>query len=853
MSKVREADLYPKGAEWRKWDLHIHSDASDGRMSPEEIVKTAKEKKISVLALTDHHTAKNIDRLRNIGKHECISVIAGIEFRTEYGSKSVHLIGLFPEYFGEYHLDGSNLQSLVLDSLDLSEARILAAGRKKLSEDGKNKITDADAWKTGLFCVQVDFRKASSKIHEYGGIVIPHSGSKENSLDREMKHEGKLGVGLFESLGPVKQELFEEKYIDICEIRKKGDNETFYLEHFNRASIVSSDAHRIEEVGQSFTWIKADPVFAGLLQLIQEPAARVYIGEQPDLLKRIALSPTKYMKSLLLSAVPGDNCKNGKWFENVQIQLNPELVAIIGNKGSGKSAIADILGLCTDCRKESNFSFLNPARFRQKGYADKFYAQIGWESGESSAKKLMMEHVDGNNPEASKYLPQGYFENLCNETTGLQELKKEINEVVYRHVPEELRLDQPSFEMFLDHKNAAMSDAISACKKRLFRQNQELIALERKTNPKYIEGVRKSLAQKEAELRTLKPIPVVRKPATKGKRKRSNDPDRGQMDELEATILELDNKIRKARSERGKINKVIDAVASFIREALRIEKEVKDLIQKGRATLKSVQELKIEEIISFRFNKASLDTFLAAQKARMKELDVILSEKSMPDKDKNERSLLVLHGSAEKREKVLQEKLDEPGLQYAQYLTEKKIWNTAKAKIVGNSKTDGTLKYYKAHLDYLKKNLKTDIVKARKQREEIVREIHQYKEETIALYADIKEYVSKILKEHSNEIPDYPITIVAELFVKDTFVSDALAFVNKAVSGTFKGIIDGSKHLQSICDKYDLNDENGMIQVLAEIFAGLENEKRTEGAIMRYIDDQIEDLDGFYAYLFGLD
>jgi len=41
--------IYSRGAEWRKWDLHIHSNASDGKSTPKEIVEKAKERKISLL------------------------------------------------------------------------------------------------------------------------------------------------------------------------------------------------------------------------------------------------------------------------------------------------------------------------------------------------------------------------------------------------------------------------------------------------------------------------------------------------------------------------------------------------------------------------------------------------------------------------------------------------------------------------------------------------------------------------------------------------------------------------------------------------------------------------------------
>ena len=50
-------DNYP-GSMWRKWDLHMHSNASDGKATPEEIIDKAIELGISVIALTDHHTER---------------------------------------------------------------------------------------------------------------------------------------------------------------------------------------------------------------------------------------------------------------------------------------------------------------------------------------------------------------------------------------------------------------------------------------------------------------------------------------------------------------------------------------------------------------------------------------------------------------------------------------------------------------------------------------------------------------------------------------------------------------------------------------------------------------------------
>jgi predicted metal-dependent phosphoesterase TrpH len=61
---MQEYWKFKRGSEWRKWDLHIHSDTSDGKMTCKQIVDKAIENGIDVIALTDHHTFKNIDTIR---------------------------------------------------------------------------------------------------------------------------------------------------------------------------------------------------------------------------------------------------------------------------------------------------------------------------------------------------------------------------------------------------------------------------------------------------------------------------------------------------------------------------------------------------------------------------------------------------------------------------------------------------------------------------------------------------------------------------------------------------------------------------------------------------------------------
>ena len=150
-------------------------------------------------------------------------MISGIEFRTEYGQKSVHIIGLFPDEYNNIKLTSKALHDLILSPLNLSDTNIISKGREDCST-----LNDEQAFKKGMFLVQVSFKDAAKKIHEYGGVVVVHAGSKTNSLDEEMSHQGK-GVknvsSLYDSLGVVKEDLFNQNYIDICEIRKENELE----------------------------------------------------------------------------------------------------------------------------------------------------------------------------------------------------------------------------------------------------------------------------------------------------------------------------------------------------------------------------------------------------------------------------------------------------------------------------------------------------------------------------------------------------------------------------------------------------------------------------------------------------
>lgn len=86
-------------------DLHVHSTASDGTMSPTKLVDYAIQKGLTAIALTDHDTVSGLDEIIEYADSLCKrgvknvpKIIPGIEFSTDVNGSDVHIVGLFVDY-----------------------------------------------------------------------------------------------------------------------------------------------------------------------------------------------------------------------------------------------------------------------------------------------------------------------------------------------------------------------------------------------------------------------------------------------------------------------------------------------------------------------------------------------------------------------------------------------------------------------------------------------------------------------------------------------------------------------------------------------------------------------------------
>ncbi len=78
-------------------DLHIHSNASDGSLSPSEIVKIAYAKNLEAFALTDHDTFEGIEEAQIEANKMSIDLIPGVELSCNIGETDVHVLAYWPD------------------------------------------------------------------------------------------------------------------------------------------------------------------------------------------------------------------------------------------------------------------------------------------------------------------------------------------------------------------------------------------------------------------------------------------------------------------------------------------------------------------------------------------------------------------------------------------------------------------------------------------------------------------------------------------------------------------------------------------------------------------------------------
>jgi len=309
---------YFSGSTWSKWDLHVHTPYTfmnnSFKCSKEDFINKLKEEKIKVIGLTNYFKFRDeeFELIKELKEHG-ITALLNLEIRLDYQNKD--------------------------DSLDLH-----VIFDSSLKKDEINKLlTNLNVNVKGEEKKCIDLEKEDFK---FAVINFDHLLKKLNDESLGIKNRFLIGF-LSRGKGNARSSSNYEKIAKntdflIHSSDKKSNIEKdvkFWLEK-NKPLIQSSDAHKLDDIGSKFTWIKAKPTFEGLKQIIYEPKYRLKISENKP------SNPIHFIKSVTLKFEDGIKFNNNTFcFSGTKktIYFSPNLTCIIGGRGSGKSTILNLI------------------------------------------------------------------------------------------------------------------------------------------------------------------------------------------------------------------------------------------------------------------------------------------------------------------------------------------------------------------------------------------------------------------------------------------------------------------------------------------------------------------------------
>ncbi len=455
-----------QGSVWRRWDPHIHTpgtvlnDQYSGNDPWNDFLDRIEQSNppITALGITDYLNVDLYERVlqfKAAGRLFSVGLIfPNIEMRLGIGTAkgnpiNLHLlvspdtsdhviqirrflVGLTFELRDEtYRCDRADLIRLgkAHDQSATDDSRALAAGTMqfKVTLDELRSAWKASDWAQENILIGV----AGSSTDGTAGI---QDDASFTALRREIERFSHV---IFASQPNQREFWLGRKSATVEQLAAIWDGP--------KPCIHGSDAHDHGSVGNPaldrFCWIKGDPTFESLRQACIEPEARCFVGNSPP---RAAL-PSQVISCVEVTGAP--------WLNSSVIPLNPGLVAIIGGRGSGKTALADIIAAGSFALS----SHLNERSFirRARPYLAGSSATLTWGSGNTTSGLLQQAEAEYffESPHI-QYLSQQFVDTLCSSEGLTDELLLEIERVVYQAHDVLDRMGTTSFRELLELRTA---------------------------------------------------------------------------------------------------------------------------------------------------------------------------------------------------------------------------------------------------------------------------------------------------------------------------------------------------------------------------------------------------------------
>lgn len=817
----------PVGSVWRKWDLHFHTpssyDYSNGSVTNADIVDGLLNIGVKVVAITDHHyiDVGRMTELKDIADGR-LTILPGIELRSELGDKPIHYIGIFPE-----SNDLSHIWDTIRGALGLTEEGIRAKG-------GDDRV-------------YVPIKEAHKIFSELGGLITIHAGAKSNSI------EGIENKEQFQQR--IKYDI-AKNYIDIFEIGQLKDvaryiKIVFPATSLERPLIIGSDNHDIHNyTTPSSCWLKADPTFIGLRQVLNEPVDRVFLGDRPAIFHHIESNKTRYIHSLSFSKRT-ESTPEQAWFSDVSIEFNTGLVAIIGNKGNGKSALADVLGLLGNCPHEESFSFLQEDQFRhpKDNKAENFDATLTWHSGTTTRKNLN-DRYDPSSIESIQYIPQFHLDAICDELKGGKEgrFNEELKQVIFSRVPNEGRLGKETLDKLIEFRTIESQDRVRTILEELRKAATEVVSLEEQSTEAYVNNLKAELEAIEEEIKahqTTKPTEVQRPDADPERRKEIGETN-SRIEALSARVKKLDEEIERKSKELKDVVFKLECISKLRRKLENFKEQFETLISDISSDC-DLLGLSANETIKLSIDLAEIDELEDSLKSSETELIQAFDED-------NDEGLVKKKKLINEEILELRENLDRPNKDYQSFLETKANWEKKEKSLIGDGETLGTLEYYKQKLDELNE-VPEKLETAREKLIEYARQIFREKENQLRVYEELYAPVQQFIDNHPIARERFGLEFHVSL-VPSNFVTRFLEFINQGRKGSFYGEDEGRKTALTIVNSANFDTEEGVAEFLSEVVNSLHYDRRDNEKQPVAVKDQLRQAYSptqLYEYLYSLE
>jgi predicted ATPase len=783
---------YSRGSEWRQWDLHLHTASSydykyKGDDSDQLLVDSLRANNIAAVAITDHFIIDEV-RINNL-RHLAPDIVffPGVELRTDKGASNgnLHMILIFPDDT-DIHTLSADFNSIML----------------------RNKAKSGDSPQTIYWIFEhiVDFAKSNH------GLISIHAGKKTSGIDDVITNALEVNQA-------IKADIAQD--VDFFEIGKISDiadyHKFVFKEIEEKPLILCSDCHDPKNyTRKEKLWIKADLTFEGLQQAVLQPNERVFVGDMPPSLDRVEKNKQCYIDTICVSRKSKPVNSLETWFD-FRLPINIGLTTVIGNKGSGKSALSDIIGLFANCKSMNKASFLNSDRFRKlpKNYAADYEGNLIWEDGQVDPVTNLSSSRTDITAEYAQYLPQKYIEDVCNDLGS--GFKDEINRVIFSYVDTTEKGAAGDLVELISQKSGSIISQISRLNLDLQSVNKRIIQLEDKKTKKYQLTQQNSLEKCQERLSRHD----KNKPKSVDKPTDNIDPEyETKIQEFDDQIKNIEKQIERKTSDLTAINSSVDEMATLISKI--------DSAQKGIVSLNSelsdaATKFGLDNLIisaDFETPRKMLDKrkeALESQKNELKEhLDSSDNAKST--------SLYFQYAKLNADKKALVSTADSKEKAYQKYQEDLKEWERLRQQIIGDINTPDTLEYYTNEVKYIKSQLDTDYEKRLQERVDITRQIFVLKHQISDIYSSIYKPVESELKKLIGDMEDDNIEFVSELSLKNNEIgSELLSLIGKNYTGIFYGVTESAAKMASFIKQTDFNSWdsvmafiNNVIQVITE-------------------------------------